>query len=135
MSVLGLSGLSKYKNSQTHKLDVDQTISALNSARVKASTGENSRNYSVVIDPVVKTLTVSLVQTDPSDPTYSEVFRLNPSTTISNTIEGQTANTIVFTRYTGATANTGTITITTSSGDNNVLSVVRVYPTGLANID
>jgi len=135
MSFLSISSLSKYKNNQIHKLDVDQTISALNSARIKASTGENSRNYSVVIDPANKTLTVSLVQTDPTDPVYTETINLNSNTTITNTIAGQPANTIVFSRYTGETTNTGTITLSTSTGDNNISSIVRVYPTGLANID
>jgi prepilin-type N-terminal cleavage/methylation domain-containing protein len=135
MAVLIISGLSRYKNTQIHKIDVDQTISALNSARIKASTGENSRNYSVTIDQANKTLTISLVQVDPGDPTYSETINLNSITTITSALSGQPTNTVVFTRYTGETLNTGTITVSTNSGGQNRSTVVRILPTGLANIE
>lgn len=128
ISGLTIIGLTSYKYNQVHKLDVQTTLSILNSARVKAGTGQNARDYNVVIDSTAKTMTLNLVSTDISDPTDTETVELDSHTVISGTVP----TTIVFDRFTGSTANTGTIVLTTSVTGFSRATTITIYPTGLA---
>lgn len=132
ISVLSFTGLTTYKYDQVHKNNLDNTLSLLNKARTKALSGENARDYNININSVNKTFTLTLVQTDVNDPTYSETLTLDNQTTITETITGSDIN---FTRFTGATNNTGNITLTTTSGGFSKASTIKIYPTGLAAIE
>ncbi len=128
ISGLTIIGLTNYKYNQVHKLDVQTTLSILNSARVKASTGQNARDYNVVINSTAKTMTLNLVSTDIGDPVDTETETLDTHTAISGTAPA----TIVFDRFTGSTTNTGTIILTTSVTGYSKATTITIYPTGLA---
>lgn len=129
---ISVPSFNKFKISQIHNSEVSNALSLLNEARTRATSGDSARSYSVSINNTDKTLTLFRVTTDPGDTAYSEIVTMDNHITLSNTISGET---ITFLRFTGTTSNTGTITITTTSGSYSRASTIRIYPTGLAALD
>lgn len=133
LSTFAVQGLAKFKLNQAQNNEVTKVLAVLNEARVRAQSGDSARNYSVTINTAAKTMTLFRVTTDPGDTAYSSVSNLNPQTTLSLLMNS--GNTITFERFTGATTNTGTITVSTTSGTNTKSSTIRIYKTGLAALE
>lgn len=134
LSRVAIAGLSKFKLNQVHNDTTQSVLAFINEARTRAQAGDNARSYSITVDTTTKKLTLFRVTTGPGDTSYSEDLNLNSNTTLAKSITGGDGSTITFTRFTGATSNTGTITITTTLGSNSRSSVVQIFITGLATI-
>lgn len=130
LATVSINGLSKFRLGQLHNGEVAKVIAVLNEARVRALSGDSARNFSVTIDGAAKSLTLSKITTEVGDTPYSHTTLLDQKSAIVTSLIG--GNTITFVRFTGTTANTGTITLTTTSGANSKTTIIRVYTTGLA---
>lgn len=130
-SYFGLTGLASYNAREIHKTETDKIISVLNSAKNKAKSGENARNYAVFIDGNLKRLTLFKVEVDQSEEDYSEIFNLNPKISLSTDADN---GNVLFKRFTGESLNGEVVNIVITTDIMNVVktSTIQVLENGLA---
>ena len=134
-SLIAIRGLDGFRIIQSHNAAEDAILAVLNEGRTRASTGNYARDYAVQVSNYYKTVTISRITTDPGDTPYTNSLSFDTRTTIDTSLANTSTDTVIFARFSGATTNIGTITITTQGFGKIKTSTITVYASGLASVN
>lgn len=134
-SLITIRGLDGFNTIQSHNAAEDAILALLNEGRTRASSGDYARDYEVQVSNDDKSVTISRITTDPGDMPYTNTLYFNTKTTIDTILANTSNSTVTFSRFSGSTTNTGSITITTQGFGKIKTSIITVYASGLASIN